>query len=86
MAAHRVILKDAAGGSEFVFPVTPESFSVSSDREVLKLNIHQMGEVNLWGQKKAATIKIAAQLPSNEHSYAFSGGYVRNPYGAIELL
>lgn len=86
MAALRVILKDTAGGSEFVFPVTPENFSVSSDREVLKINIHQMGEVNLWGQKKAATIKIAAQLPSNERSYAFSGGYVGNPYGAIELL
>lgn len=86
MAALKMILKDTAGGTEFVFPVTPESFSVSSDREVLKVNIHQMGEVNLWGLKKAATLKISAQLPSGERSYAFSGGYVGNPYGAIELL
>lgn len=82
----QMILKDSSGGTELVFPVTPGSFSVSFGREVLKVNLHQMGEVNLWGQATAAEIKITVQLPSSERSYAFSGGYTGNPYGAIELL
>lgn len=86
MAIRKIILKDTAGGTELIFPVTPESFQVSSSRSVLKVNIHQMGDINLWGQKEAATIKISALLPSDARSYAFSGGYTGNPYGVIELL
>ena len=86
MALQQLILKDTAGGTELTLPVTPESFSVSFGRNVLKVNVHQLGDVNLWGQKTAATVQIAALFPSSERSYAFAGGYAGNPYGAIELL
>lgn len=86
MAVKQMILKDTSGGTELILPVTPESFSVSFGRNVLKVNVHQLGDVNLWGQKTAGTVKISAVFPSSDRSYAFSGGYTGNPYGAIELL
>lgn len=82
----QMILKDTAGGTELILPVTPESFSVSFGRNVLKVNVHQMGDVNLWGQKTASSVQVTALLPSSERSYAFAGGYTGNPYGAIELM
>lgn len=86
MAVKQMILKDTAGGTELILPVTPESFSVSFGRNVLKVNVHQLGDVHLWGQKTAGTVKLSAVFPASERSYAFSGGYTGNPYGAIELL
>ena len=86
MALKQMILKDTAGGTEFVLPVTPENFSVSFGRNILKVNVHQLGDINLWGQKAAATVKLSAMLPASGRTYAFSGGYAGNPYGAIELL
>lgn len=86
MAVKQMILKDTSGGTELILPVTPESFSVSFGRNILKVNVHQLGDVNLWGQKTAGTVKISAVFPSSDRSYAFSGGYTGNPYGAIELL
>lgn len=86
MALKQMILKDTSGGTELILPVTPESFSVAFGRNVLKVNVHQLGDVNLWGQKMAGTVQISALFPSSERSYAFAGGYTGNPYGAIELL
>ena len=86
MAVKKVILMDAAGETEFVFPVTPANFSVSFGRAVQKIDLYAMGEVHLWGQKTAATVKINALLPSTQRTYAFSGGYTGNPYGAVKLL
>lgn len=86
MAVKQMILKDTSGGTELILPVTPESFSVSFGRNVLKVNVHQLGDVNLWGQKTAATVQVSALLPSSERSYAFAGGYTGNPYGAIEVM
>lgn len=82
----RMILMDPAGGQEFLFPVTPESFSVSHGRAVQKIDLHEMGEINLFGQPKASSIKVEALLPSSDRPYAFPGGYTGNPYGAVELL
>lgn len=86
MAVRQMILKDTAGGTELILPVTPESFSVSFGRNVLKVNLHQLGDVNLWGQRRAGEVKLSAVFPASERSYAFPGGYAGNPYGAIELL
>lgn len=86
MALKKMILVDEAAGKEFLFPVTPESFSVSFGRAVRKVDLYAAGEVHLWGQKTAATVKVTAQLPASARSYAFSGGYTGNPYGAAELF
>lgn len=86
MAVRKMILKDSAGSTELVLPVTPSEFQVSFGRNVLKVNIHQMGDINLWGQSTAATVKVSALFPASERSYAFTDGYTGNPYGAIELL
>ena len=86
MAVRQIILKDASKGTEFLFPVTPESFSVSFGRNVLKVNVHQMGDVHFWGQKTAATVGLSVMLPSGARSYAFSSDYSTDPYGAIELF
>ncbi len=86
MSVRKMILKDTAGGAELVFPVTPPEFRVSFGRNVLKVNIHQMGDVNFWGQAAAAEITLPVLFPSGDRSYAFSGGWAGNPYGAVERL
>ena len=86
MSLRKMILKDTSGGTELVFPVTPSEFSASFGRNVLKVSIHQMGDVNFWGQAEAAEISLSVLLPAEERSYVFSGGYAGDPYGAIEKL
>lgn len=86
MTVRKITLVDDSTGTEFVFPVTPESFSVSFGRSVEKVNLYAMGEVHFWGQKTAATVKVSALFPSGARSYAFAGGYTGNPYGAVEQL
>jgi hypothetical protein len=86
MSVRKMILKDTGGGTELVFPVTPSEFRVSFGRNVLKVNIHQMGDVNFWGQAAAAEIALSVLFPSGDRSYAFSGGVSGDPYGAIERL
>ena len=64
MALKQMILKDTAGGAEFVLPVTPENFSVSFGRNVLKVNVHQLGDVNLWarGSGNGEAVRNAARF------------------------
>lgn len=82
--ARKVILKSSS--AELVLPVTPQSFTVSSSNNVQKISIHQLGDVNLWGQPGLCDITITSFFPSSERSYAFNGGYTGNPYGAVELI
>lgn len=82
--ARKFILKSSS--AELVLPVTPQSFTVSKSNNVQKISIHQLGDVNLWGQPGLCDIKITSFFPSSERSYAFNGGYTGNPYGAVELI
>lgn len=82
--ARKFILKSS--GAELVLPVTPQSFTVSRNNNIQKISIHQLGDVNLWGQPGLCDINITSFFPSSERSYAFNGGYTGNPYGAVELI
>lgn len=86
MGLKKFILKDSAGGTELILPVTPESFTVSHGTAVEKVNVHGVGDVNLWGYGTLGEIKLDFSLPSGDRDYAFSGGYTGNPYGAVEQL
>ena len=69
-----------------MLPVTPETFTVETGNNIQTISIHQLGDVNLWGQPSLCTITVSSFFPSENRSYAFSGGYTGNPYGAVEAI
>jgi hypothetical protein len=82
--ALKVILK--ADGTEVILPVTPESIQTAIEWNIEKVNIHALGDVAYYGERAMRTISLPFLIPSNERAYAFSGGYVGNTYGFIEVL
>ena len=81
MAVHKFILK--SDGGEMILPVTPQTFTVSKSNNVQKLSIHQLGDVNVWGQPGLCEIKIESFFPAEQRSYSFSGG---DPYAMAEQI
>lgn len=81
LSALKVILKSSS--KELILPVTPSEFIVSTSNNIQKVSIHQLGDVNLWGQPGLVDITVSSFFPSSARSYAFYGGY---PYSYIEQI
>lgn len=78
----KIILKEGRS-NQITLPVTPESFEISFGRRVETVNIHQLGDINLWGGKLMATIQLSCLLPAQNYPFSTAD---RGPYDYIELL
>lgn len=79
----KMILMEESGRRRLTLPVTPESFSVSSGIQVQTVHIHEVGDVNLAGQKALDTIKLSCLFPAGARPYAAAD---TPPYDYIEQL
>lgn len=79
----KMILMEESGKRRLTLPVTPESFAVSSGIAIQTVHIHEVGDVNLAGQKTLDTIKLSCLFPATKRPYANSDSL---PYDYIEQL
>lgn len=66
-------------------PVPPSSFEINTGNMNSTVAVEGIGEINLLGKSKLATISIASFFPAQEYSFC-QGDYVTNPYYYIGLI
>ena len=69
------------GSGQITLPITPESFQVETARNVQKVNVHEIGDVNLPGNMALGVTKISCMFPKQNYPFAFDYG---NPYEYVE--
>lgn len=70
-----------ASGGQITLPITPESFQVETAINIQKVNIHEVGDVNLPGNMALGVIKIDCIFPNRDYPFATDYG---DPYGFVE--
>lgn len=79
----KFIIKDIEKNTELLFPITPSNFNVSYGITFETINIHDVGEVALAGNKALSEIKIDCMLPANKYSFNHPNTDL-NPYNYIK--
>lgn len=69
------------GSGQITLPITPESFQVETARNIQKVNVHEVGDVNLPGNMALGVIKIDCLFPNNNYPFAADYG---DPYSYVE--
>lgn len=77
----KIIFKDL--NTEVLLPVTPSSFSIEHGINIETINIDSLGEVNIAGNGKLATINISCEFPAQLYPYAF---FYQNPYELVKTF
>lgn len=77
----KIIFKDL--NTEVLLPVTPPSFSIEHGINIDTINIDSLGEVNIAGNGKLATINISCEFPAQPYPYAF---FYQNPYELVKTF
>lgn len=65
----KFILKEVETNSEYILPVTPPKFEVSYGVKYEVINIHEIGDVALAGNKELNEIKIDCMFPSKAYPF-----------------
>lgn len=81
MARRKFIFRD--GNVELMLPVTPKKFEISHGMNVEVVNIHSLGDINLFGYPTLTTIKIDCMFPAK--NYLFSNAD-RSAYSYVEVM
>lgn len=73
------------GAERLRLPVPPASFEISQGNLNTVININDVGEVNLIGKGKLATITISSFFPAQEYSFCQYTGFP-GPYECVEMI
>lgn len=65
----KFILKEVETNREYILPVTPPKFEVSYGVKYEIINIHEIGDVALAGNKELNEIKIECMFPSKVYTF-----------------
>ena len=65
----KFILKEVETNNEYILPITPPKFEVSSGLKYEVINIHDIGDVALAGNKELNEIKIDCTFPSRVYPF-----------------
>lgn len=77
----KIIFKDS--NTEVLLPVTPQSISIEHGINIETINIDSLGDVNIAGNGKLATINISCEFPAQLYPYAF---YYQDPYELVKTF
>ncbi len=80
-----LIFKNTELNSELALPVTPESFSVDHGIKVETINIHTLGDVNVFGYPTLATIKIPCMFPARYYPFNNFANTI-DPYEYVKIF
>jgi hypothetical protein len=68
-------------------PITPSSISIPKGSGIETINVHAIGDVNLFGNSKLSTIKIASFFPAKDYPFKLSDTIVAvSPYDYVNLF
>ncbi|MGB9813535.1 MAG: LysM peptidoglycan-binding domain-containing protein [Thermovenabulum sp.] len=73
------------GTEKLRLPVPPESFELSVGNNNTTVNIHNIGEINLIGKGKLATITISSFFPAQEYDFCDYTGFPK-PYECVAMI
>ncbi len=68
-----------SNGSEIIkLPILPSEFKIQTGQNLEEVNIHELGNIELIGKRKADSISISSFFPGQE--YPFMHSYFIEPY------
>lgn len=78
-------LSNSTGKEQFQLPVPPESFELSTGNNNTTVNIHNIGEINLIGKGRLATITISSFFPAKVYPFCQYGNFPK-PYECVAMI
>lgn len=73
------------GAEKLQLPVPPAEFELSQGNVNTVVNVYNIGEVNLIGKSKLATITISTFFPAQEYSFCQYTGFPQ-PYKCVNMI
>lgn len=72
------------GKEKILLPVPPAEFEISQGNKNTVIDIHDLGEINLLGNKNLATITLSSFFPAQQ--YTFVTSQTQNPYTYVNMI
>jgi len=72
------------GKEKILLPVPPAEFEISQGNKNTVVDIHDLGEINLIGNKNLATITLSSFFPAQKYSFVTS--QIQNPYTYVNTI
>lgn len=73
------------GAEKLQLPVPPAEFELAQGNVNTVINVYSIGEVNLIGKSKLATITLESYFPAQEYSFCVYKGFPK-PYECINMI
>lgn len=73
------------GSEELQLPVPPVSYEIKKGNINKTVNINDVGEINLIGKPRLATITLSTFFPNKEYSFCQYTGFPK-PYECVKLI